>query len=320
MEKRAAVLTRAHVQIFSSKIESLQCELKNSLDQNDMTDHELSVAQSRLENVRDKFKERQEELTARYNHEIVECNKQIRLAEEVLARKREERQAMLDYLEEKKLIETSCADLKDFDWNSLKRIIQERDRSEIIIEKEAQAQKLSDLNLKARNQLNDLKRMILSTTVLKEERNRTFDYIRSHAENWKQLLEIQEKNITKLSGENQRLNLLIKQCAASNEPMSDYVAKNVRAKCHSFLNCENEQELLGGLTKFKQRQDRMIKLLKHEENKLSGEINQLMVAKDQTHDQMLYYTNIITVNKELNLADNMMEQRELPMDDDDFSE
>lgn len=320
MEKRAAVLTRAHVQIFRSKIESLQCELKNSLDQNDMTDHELSVAQSRLENVRDKFKERQEELTARYNHEIVECNKQIRLAEEVLARKREERQAMLDYLEEKKLIETSCADLKDFDWNSLKRIIQERDRSEIIIEKEAQAQKLSDLNLKARNQLNDLKRMILSTTVLKEERNRTFDYIRSHADNWKQLLEIQEKNITKLSGENQRLNLLIKQCAASNEPMSDYVAKNVRAKCHSFLNCENEQELLGGLTKFKQRQDRMIKLLKHEENKLSGEINQLMVAKDQTHDQMLYYTNIITVNKELNLAANMMEQRELPMDDDDFSE
>lgn len=310
MENHNAMMTRAHVHILKLRVESLQCELKISTDQSEQLDQELNLAQSRLRSIREDFNERKEELVARYNHEFVEYNKQIRLAEEVLTKKRDERQAMLDYLKEKNLCVTSCLELKDFDWDTLKRVLQGRDKSEIIIEQEESAQKLSELNLKARSRLQDLSRLIASTAKLKDVRNRTYNYLKEHVDEWKTINQDQEKKIARLQGENERLTLLIKQCAASNEPMSDYVTQKVRAKCHSFLNSEDENELILGLTKFKQRQDRMIKLLKHKENKLSRDINQLVVAKDQTHDQMLYYTNIITVNKDLNLAADMVAQRE----------
>lgn len=307
MEQESSHSIRAHVQILKSRVESLECELVNSSRQINETESEIKHMQTRWDATSEDLKERNEELIARYNQEIDDINRQIQLSEDVLAKKRDERQALLNYLKEKNLCDATGLDLRDFDWGTLKKIVQGRDKSEIIFEQEQHARRLSDLNLKARENLGDLGELISSTATIKDDRNRTLDYIKGFVEEWKRFHEEQEKKIVKLQSENERLNLLIRQCAASNEPMSEYVTKNVRAKCHSFLNSDNEQEMLSGLTKFKLRQERMIKLLKHKENKLTREINQLQVAKDQTHDQMLYYTNIITINKDLNIAVDMAE-------------
>lgn len=296
---------RAHIQILKSRVEILECELKNSSRQIESTESDLRHMQTRWNTTSDDLKERKDELIGRYNQEVDDYNRQIQLSEEVLAKKRDERQALLGYLKEKNICDSTGLDLRNFDWDTLRKIIQGRDKSEIIIEQEQQARKLSDLNLKARENLNDLSELVSSALLIKEDRNRTFDYVKGFVEDWKRFNEEQEKKIAKLQTENERLNLLIRQCAASNEPMSEYVTKNVRAKCHSFLNSDNPQELMTGLTRFKMRQERMIKLLKHKENKLTREINQLQVAKDQTHDQMLYYSNIITINRDLNMSVNL---------------
>lgn len=294
MDPQQALTLKAHLEILKSRLTSLQGELDAALREREITKKELEALEAKRKSLRDEFEQRRNEIEEEYNNEVLEYQKQNRLAEEVLENKREERKALLEYLYNSHICERTYLETNNFDWPTLERIAHDNDRKATIDDQIMQkATVLDSLNKKARARLNTLYELLTSTLVTKNRASNKLDEIKEYLKDWEEILAIQEKKIQKMQNDNERLNALIKQCASTNEPMSDYITKNVRAKCHSFLNSSCPEELLVGLSKFQARQARMIKLLKHKESKLSRETNHLQVAKDQTSDQMQYYLNII---------------------------
>ena len=291
-----------HLTILSKKVNSLQQELDKTFKEGKNIDDRIKKNLDGLNTINENRIGRAKELAARYEAEINDYKSQIKLAEEVLGKKKEERQALLMYLQSLDLNGRSFDDLRNFDWDSLRKIAEDIHKpSEELVELQSKADILDESVQTAKQNLNELSDVLTSTTIVKERLTKALGELRRHVNEWTKITTLQEKRISKTQSDNERLNILIRQCIANNEPMSEYITENVQAKCQAFVNSDNSQELLNGLRKFKSRQERIIKLLQYKENKLSSENNKLEVAKDQTHDQVKFYLNLIG-DKRLNSA------------------
>lgn len=274
---------RSHLKILSSRVTTLQDELKIALQKGKQMDEKYQNLRNELASIDNNHQERVERLNLKFEEEANDYKKQIKLAEGMLEKKKEERDTLLDYLNSLDLTERKIEDIRDFDWSTLTKIAESLNKEKNIGDKTQKAEYLAKLNQKARARVSELSELIESTLVVKQRSQQTYGNLNDHLKEWKKIQADQEKHIHKIQCENERINMLIKQCVVSNEPMSEFVTKNVQAKCQSFINSESPQELLKGLKKFKARQDRIIKLLQHKDNKLDSQINLLQVAKDQTH-------------------------------------
>lgn len=288
-------LTKAHLKILESRFETLRDELGATLRDDNLADERFRTLHETLEQIKSTRDEHISSVQRKYQLEIEDSKKNIKLAEEVLNKKKEERKALIDYLSSSDLLEHFLDDLRDFDWHSLEKITQSiQRRREKLFEKEKKAEILNDLNLRARERFQDLQELISSTTLAKERANQAQKQFLDNYQLWKSIKANQEKRIHRIKSDNERLNLLIRQCVAQNEPISEYITKNIHAKCQSFVHSENPEELKDGLMKFKRRQERIITLLKYKYNRLESDTNKLQVARDQTHDQLKYYNDIIS--------------------------
>jgi len=301
MESQQALLARAHLSILKHRVLSLRDELEVALNEKEALNKELEFFKIKWNSLESECKKRREELDTRYEEENQEFKRQIKLAEEVLERKEEERKALLNYLYESNICEKTPSDLRQFDWPILTKMAAEEQGMGLLEGQRQKASVLASVNQKARSRLSEMYDLFVSTVDSKNKTMSKMNEIKEYMKTWKETNIEQEKVIAKMQTENERLNLLIKQCALSDEPISESVTRNVRDKCHSFLNSTCQEDLLSGLKKYKMRQDNMIKLLKHKENKLARDTNLLEVARDQTADQMQYYLNIIQSTRDENM-------------------
>lgn len=271
------------------RIESLKSELKNAISVDQEIDSDQRMINSRWSTFQEDIKQRKEIIESKYGEEIKEYKKQVRLAEEMLSKRRDERKALMDYLCDAKVCEKSHEDLKDFDWESLMKMAVAQGRKDVLDEQGKKGYRLANMNQCVRLRLSDMFEL-LSTTILADNKIRSkLDEMIKDQQKWIEINGEMERTISKMQLENERINLLVKQCAVSKEPMSEYVTNNVRAKCHSFLESSTTEELLAGLNKFKIRQDKVIQLLRYKEIKLNRDVSLLLVAKDQTIDQQQFY-------------------------------
>lgn len=308
MDPQQALSAKAHLDIIRARIESLHDELKKAAEESYNLSDQYELGVGKVESAKEDGQVRRNELEFNYAEEIDEYHKQIQLAEEMLAKKKEERDALLNYLNVSNIYDIKLnKDLREFDWDNLKRIVTSK-RPDIIHEQYKKATEMSKLNERLGSRLSNTRELFSSTVAARDRRRSKVNELEVFIRCWKETSEAQEKKISKMRIENDRLDMLIKQCVTS-EPISEFVEKNVRDKCHSFLGSSSDEDLLNGLIKFKLRQERMIKLLKHKENTLTRDTNLLQVAKDQTSDQELYYVNLLQSNREKNLNPGLLARR-----------
>lgn len=299
MNPQQAISAKAHLNVLRDRLLTLKGELEIALREEEQIDGELEMFRVKGEQTFKENAQKKEELEANYINELQECQKQNRLAEDMLEKKKEERQSLLEYLYGLNLCQRSNDDVKNFDWVSMRKMVMLETKSEVLDENHKKLFFLTSLNQQAKAQLNDIFGLFKSTQLVKQRAKSKIEEIKEFVALWKKTKDEQEKKILKMQNDNERLNLLIKQCASNNEPISDFVTQNVRAKCQSFLHSRCPKELYNGLSKYRTRQDRIIKLLKHKENKLSRDTNLLKMATEQIVDHMQYYLNIINSNYHL---------------------
>lgn len=293
METLQAMSARAHLKLLETRICCFRDELKAAMEEAaDIRKNFETYSRKNDELIKECSLKRQE-LDSNYSEQIQEYEKQIKISEEMLVKETEKRQTMLDYLRDLNITIKLPDDVKDFDWSSIEKMASNCELVDNIEEQKRKANLLEETNELANYKLNEMFELLNATIILKTKVKSRVDELNKMANEWKQMIIMQEKKINKMREENIRLNILVKQCVNVNEPMSKYVTDNVRAKCQSFMNSSTVEELVYGLKKYKSRQDRIIKLLKHKENKLTRDINLLQVAKDRTADQMDYYNTII---------------------------
>lgn len=297
MDPQQVLSMKAHLNVLKSRFESLHHELESAVLAGNDVQKDLESLQLRWNSLAVEYDRRKEEIETEYDAEIQEYRKQIKLSEEMLEKKKEERKALLDYVHESHISEKIPDDFRNFDWESLHKMVLGHRRSDHIDRQKQKSEELASLNKKARLGVSEMFDLVPATI---NDRNRLasrIQEVKAFIKDWQEAQEHQEKKIVKMKNENERLALLIKQCAFGNEPVSDYVTKSVRAKCHSFLSSGSSEERLQGLIKYRMRQQRMIKLLKHQENRLAQETSRLQIAADQTSDLMMYYLNILDSKK-----------------------
>lgn len=305
---------RDHLQILNLRVASLEQELNVALSASKAADDRIKALNEGLNTIATNRLGRTQEIETRFEAEKSDCNRQIKLAEDVLTKKIEERQALMTYIRGLELNERSFDELREFDWNSLQRLAENIHKpSETLLEQYYKAESLNETIQKAKLKMTELYEVLSSTTFFQDRLNKSLDEFKGHFNTWARIRVLQEKRINKVQGENERLNTLIRQCIATNEPMSEYITRNIQKKCHSFVHSKNSQELLDGLMKFRSRQDRIIKLLQYKDNKLGSVTNKLQVAKDQTHDQVRFYLNMLNARRGANLntvhTDNLIERQ-----------
>lgn len=301
---------RQHLSILGKRVACLQHELEVAFKEGKITDDQMRKYSEAFEQIDINRLERSQELETRFNAELSEYKKQLKMAEEALARKKEERQALMVYLDGVNLQPKGFEDLQEFDWDKLEKMAESMNEpSQSLIEQRNKAEQLGEMNSEARKHLEELNKTLASVEVVKDRLSKALEDFKGHHDYWTKVSAVQNKRISKIQGDSERLNTLIKLCIGSTEPMSDYITKNVQAKCQSFVTSENTQELMDGLMKFKSRQDRIIELLKYKDKQLGSENNKLEVAKDQTHDQVKYYLNIIADRSRANLNTNFSTEK-----------
>lgn len=297
METLQALSARAHLKLIETRVSSYRDELQDALEEAAEIKKDFETYNLKNDELSKECSLKRQELENNYNEQIQEYHKQIKISEEMIIKEREKRQTLIDYfLSDLNISIKIPDDIKDFDWTALEKMASSTNLDDIIELQKNKATNLEEINGLANHKLNEMLE-VLNTTILGKTKVRSrLEELIIMAQEWKQMIVTQEKKINKMREDNIRLNILVKQCVNVNEPMSKHVTDNVRAKCHSFMNSSTVEELINGLKKYKLRQDRIIKLLKHKENKLSRDINLLQVAKDRTADQMEYYKTIIKTN------------------------
>lgn len=284
-------MAKGHLSIFKQRLSTLRLELDEALKTNEQFNREISYWKSRSSSIKDDIDRRQLELETSYARDSLEYNKQLELAKDMLSKKRAEKESLLNFLVQSKIFESHIVELKAFDWDSWKNLALTSARQTKLEHQVGSAEMLSSLNQKALSYLNMVNDLVHDTYTTKSKFTEELNKILNMNKEYAQIKEAQESKINKLESANERLNLLVKQCFS--EPTSGFIARNVREKCQSFLNSGTEQELIEGLKKYELRQRRVIKLLKHKENKLSREQNLLEIARDQTNDDGLYYMTLL---------------------------
>lgn len=217
---------------------------------------------------------------------------QVDTLSELLEKKRSERVFLLTRLLETKVLSNTHLDWIDFGWDSLQRMAHRGKNADSIEEQKKKASMLSNLCSRFRVKFNELSTVHREIKELRRRVLCQMDEVQECKNRWIALRGVQANKILRLESEHTKLSLLLRTCLL-NEPKSDYLTKNIRAKCQAFMSCADSQDLLDGLRKFVERQNKIIKLLRHKDSNMSRDISKLQVAKDQTADQMQYYTNVI---------------------------
>lgn len=294
MDPQQALSAIAHLEVIKARVTTLRKEFLDVAHTNHDLLVEIENTEGKLEAFQQDDQARRQDLESVYSNEIQEYNKQIKLNQDMFEKEKERRKALLSYLGESNIIELNLDRSlgMDFDWIYIERLISSKKVASVVDEKYRKAKELSQLNRKMQSRLLDASSLYSSTDEARKMRQSKVDEIKEYIRQWQGMSELQAKKIAKMEAENDRLDLLIKQCAAT-EQIDEFVERNVREKCHSFLESSSPEELLNGLMKFQLRQQRMIQLLKHKDNKLTRDTNLLQVAKDQTSDQEQYYSNLI---------------------------
>lgn len=286
------ISAESHQKVLNSRIRSLEHELEDVMTDSKSIDREFEQFNLKGYQLRTDFIRRKDEYMSEYERELEEYQKQLKLAQDKLEKKKEERKTLLDYLKDSGIFVKSFNDLQNFGWITLKQMAASNMNVEIVESQKRKAAEFSRVSRIARDKMNILAQLLNDARMNQMQVNMKKEELISNLENWQRQNEQQQKQISKMESDHERLNLLIKQCGSTNEPMSEFIFKNVRAECQSFLNSKCPEELLNGLLKFKTRQERIIKLLKHKDIKLARETNSLTVASDQTADLMQYYDNL----------------------------
>lgn len=289
MESQQVLSEEAHLKVLNSRFKSLEYELENVLIDGKNIDKDIEQFKLRGHQMKADIIAKKEQLKLKFDGEFEEYHQQIKLAKEMLGKKEEERKVLLEYLKNSGIYLKPFEDLQNFGWHTLKHIAASNKNIEVAETQKRKAAEFSRLSRIARDKMNTLAEVLNSAKMNQLEANMRQDEFMANLEDWKLRNESQLKQITKMQNDHERLNLLIRQCGSTDEPMSEFIFKNVRAECQSFLNTKCPKELLNGLRKFKTRQERIIKLLKHKDIKLARETNLLRVATDQTADLMQYY-------------------------------
>lgn len=286
------ILTKIHLEKFKQRLLALQSDFKAAKSEGDRLDNASFYWRERNNTQDDEFNQRLRELETKYRRDIDEITKQYSQAQEVMRKKEEERDTLLNILNQSNICDRLDKDLRGIDWPALKRVASRRQSSDKLEDQQKKALILAELILRARNNIEELGHALTDIKEIKLRFKSKLDQFIKSVNDTEELYMDQSQRFGKMQNDSERLRLLIKQCAITNEPMSDFVTKNVRAKCHSFLESDSIEDLKDGLVKFRDRQAKMITLLKHQENRLVRDCNLLKVAADQTNDQTKEYVRM----------------------------
>lgn len=293
MDTRHTVLAKLHLELFKGRIIALKDELERAKKEGQKLDSLLAYWRERHISMDEESQNNMQQLEGRYRREIEETHRQNELAREMLDKKEEERCSLLGILNQLNFCDRIDKDTKAIDWTSLKDSALKRLKSGKLDAQKQKAQVLSSLIQQSRADLDELTSFKVELSDLQTKFRVKMEDFKDSIKQGDAMKSDQEQRINKMQQDSERLKLLIKQCAATNEPISAFVTKNVQAKCHSFLDSKSVDDLRCGLLKFKERQEQMIKILRHKESRLVRDCNLLKVAADQTADHTQYYTNLL---------------------------
>lgn len=292
---KQATFTRGHVAILHRRFAELKAEL-------DRVSREGFDIQASIENFRthcdllqEDYKQYELDQELRYSTEIEEFQRQNERLRDIILKKKEERQSLLESLYETNICyRTDHGDMKNFDWDTLGRLASMSEATKKFNEQKAILQQVEEFNSMNRERLDKSSELYKSMIESRDVVRNKLDQLRNANAECMRAKDDQEQTILKLTEESTRLHLLVKQGATmTSEPLSDYVSKHIRATSYSFLTASDPEELIIGLKKFKQRQSRYIKLLKHKIAVLNTDLNSLQIARDQTNDEADYYMSVI---------------------------
>lgn len=303
-DQQQLISRKLHLEKFKNRVQALQEDLTRAQSEAERLEKLLQYWQERKESQDGEFKNRVQDLETKYRREIDAYRRQIELSQEMLAKKEDDRCALLGILNQLNFCDKLDKNLKGVDWESLKKIAMKNKNTAKLVAQTEKAKELACLLQKAKVNVAELAHIRSVFNNLRSQFRAKLEAFKNSIQERESMNAEHEKQLSKMQIDSERLRLLIKQCAMSNEPMSDFVTKNVRAKCHSFLDSDRTEDLLKGLIKFKERQTKMITLLKHKENRLIRDCNLLKVAADQTMDHTQYYIDLAqssTKNSALNL-------------------
>lgn len=292
MDPQQAVSMGRHISILQKRIDNLEKELKRVQGEKNNVETAIRVWKNYRNNQDHEYSQRMLDIDVRYKKETDEVKKQIKLVRTLVFKRQEEKASLICLLKQTNLIDEIDDDIDEINWTKLKDMASKAKhmKNPVILNKRTRI--FDDLLTRFRGNMSDL--LTLKDSVLEiknqfDKKHLQFKNCNLSAANNNTE---KDKQIDKYKSENERLNLLIRQCAMSDEPMNNFVSDNIRAKCHSFLDTDNHDDLLQGLRKFQARQSRMIKLMKFMECRHIRDCNLLQVALDETTDHTKYYTNL----------------------------
>lgn len=293
MNLSQAVSNISHLKLIESKFSVLAAELEVALKNRAEIDQESEELKIKLNENAEEFQQKRSDMERSFAEKLEEYGKQVRYFEEMLHKKIEERDSQLGYLRQLNINERIPEDLIGFNWDTLKRIASNGDKNDARDKQYQKAIETSVMAESAQIKLERLGHLLESTIDARRTVSNRVQQIRAHIKDWRELTTQQQKTIGLHESENYRLMLIVKQCISNDEPVSENITRNVRDKCHSFINSENDEELAQGLRKYHKRQANKIRLLRRQVNKLSNELSLLQVASDQTSDVIQHYLTMI---------------------------
>lgn len=292
METEQALTAKKHINILQSRVDHLEKELLRVQEEKNSVEWLIKDWENLQITQENEFSQRLLDVENRYRKDEADVMKQINVTRFVVDKKKEERDALICALKQTTFLEYLDDDLTKVDWNTLKMKAlngnKQKNHNNVLAKAEPFSQSLEKAKHNMKEMI-DLRNSVMSLKTQFDNKHSQFREINLVAS--ANCLE-KEKQIEKYRSENERLKLLIKQCAISDEPISEFVTQNIRAKYHSFLDSNNPNDLITGLKKFQQRQSKMIRMLRFMECRIIRDCNLLQVASEQTADHTQYYIGL----------------------------
>lgn len=293
-----------HYKLLQLKVNSLDFELREAMKCEANTDKEIVAAETKMRENFAEYEQKKADLVKEYGEKIDLFSKQVKYHEDVLAKKIEERQSQLAYLAELNVCEKSHQDLVGFDWLTMRKIAAKGGLDEVHGRQYQKTLETATIARSVQCKVDKLYVLLDSTRITRARVSDRMLEIEKVVKGCKDEISKQQAAMGVHESENYRLSLIIRQCISNNEPMSENISRNVRDKCHSFINSNNDSELVQGLEKYHRRQANRIKLLRLKAKKLSYDLSHLQVTSDQTADLIQHYLTMIHASNSRLLAYN----------------
>lgn len=304
MDTEHALNIKGHLLLLSTRVKCLEEELKRVQSEKINVEKSIIEWKNVKSNQENDLNRRLAHIECKYSKENAEINKLIKITEDIVDKKVAEKNALVNALKETNLLDNLDGDVTLINWDDLKQKAISACSNKISDNLYKKAKIISESVRKGRTNIDELLRIRSSIDdVVKgcKIKLKSLEQTNAEAEIKHDLM---DQKIEKLKVDNDRLKLLIKQCASTDEPLPEFVSNNVRAKFISFLDSDDPKELKQGLEKLYSRQSRIIKMLRHKEGRMIRDCNMLQVAADQTADYLQYYIRFIQ-SFDSSMADDM---------------